>query len=171
MNGKPVSGPPCERRSAREGRERPAHRAPLKKQSSTCWAAPNCHPCRFTPGSASSSSCCRGRAPLCKSSHEGASKLTSKRRSLQLSAASKCRSPTAGSLLDSVQTPNFPNTRGCSSGMHCAIPKLQQTVGGTRPPTTRQGSTSSRWLMQRRMASSWSLAYSSATSGGTLRSR
>ena len=32
-----------------------------------------------------------GRAPLCKSSHEGASKLTSKRRSLELAAASKYR--------------------------------------------------------------------------------
>ena len=65
------------------------HRAPLKKQSSTFWAAPNCHPCRFTPGSPSSSSCYMGMGSLWKSSHGDASKLTSKRRSLQLATASR----------------------------------------------------------------------------------
>ena len=44
LNGNPAIGPPCERRSA-EARERRGHRVPLKKQSPTLWAAPNCHRC------------------------------------------------------------------------------------------------------------------------------
>ena len=63
-----------------------AHRAPLKKQSSTFWPAPNCHPVSFDPWFGVVPVSC---APLCKFSHGGASKLTSKRCSLQLAAASK----------------------------------------------------------------------------------
>ena len=57
---------------AHEGAGR-GHTTPLRNCSSTCSAAPRCHPLRATPGIGSSKETCPGWRPLATSPHSGQS--------------------------------------------------------------------------------------------------